>query len=290
MAGPVRTQYIIPINPPIMKSPAYPRCLQVLYRAALLPLTGSRFCELGACPACGGPSRATIPNRGSLPLFRDRGGGAAGPCHGQTVCLPGLRQDLQCGRAVLPGDTDRFPGNRISALRSQKTMPANRTAAYLDAWASNREPEQLPALHRRTMPARSPQTTSLGLACRSRLSHSLPLQSGPARGLPSKGQKFSRPVVSHPQTGQRFTGRRERTGQREEQKRKKNGTCRYQSTTVTAIDPASRQALSFHGSVLPPLADRVRGQGIGRRPECCVKIRPAAFPRKDRSTDTGYDN
>jgi len=75
-------------------------------------------------------------------------------------------------------------------------------------------------------------------------------------------------VVSHPQTGQRFTGRREKNGTSgKNKKRKKNGTCRYQSTAVTATDPASRQALSFHGSVLPPRGPRMRA---GHRPPARV--------------------
>lgn len=106
--------------------------LASIVQSGLAAVDGSRFCELGACPACGGPVSGYDTKQRIFAVIRD--GEEERPVH-VTVKRFACRA---CGR-ISNADEPFYPGTRIGSpvidlcLTLAKTMPANRTAAYLDA-------------------------------------------------------------------------------------------------------------------------------------------------------------
>lgn len=85
-------------------------------------------------------------------------------------------------------------------------------------------------------------TSSTDSRCRS---HSSPLSADPwvSSPAPQQGQKFSRPLVSHPHTGHLLTGREPPVPARNSGKsrnKKKNGKPKSQQAAVSRSDPARR--------------------------------------------------
>jgi len=126
------------------------------------------------------------------------------------------------------------------------------------------------------------------------LSH-LPRGPSSSRIFASQGQNRSLPVVSHPHTGQRFVCALRKTRGRSgtNRNKKKNGSPAIQHSALIAVDPASRNKLSFQDFTRTPLdlvvscsdipcfcycTDSERRQGIRSRPEFAVQIISAKFP------------
>ena len=117
---------------PAMKPPRIPPMLASIVQTGLLAIDGASFTELAACPACGGPVSGYDTKQKVFALVRD-----GEDKHTLRVSVKRF-SCRTCGR-IVNAEEPFYPGTRIGSpvidlcLTLAATMPANRTAAYLDA-------------------------------------------------------------------------------------------------------------------------------------------------------------
>ncbi|MGA7797320.1 MAG: hypothetical protein WB986_01675 [Methanoregula sp.] len=115
-----------------MKSPLVPPMLSTIVQAGLVAVDGVTFGECMACPVCGGPVSGYDTRKKVFALVRENE-------RERTVRVTVKRFSCRrCGR-IVNADEPFYPGTRIGSpvidlcLTLATTMPANRTAAWLDA-------------------------------------------------------------------------------------------------------------------------------------------------------------
>ncbi len=103
-----------------------------IVQAGLASVDGAAFTELGACPACGGPVSGYDTKKKIFALVHDESGR-------RTIAVTVRRFYCRACNRIVNADEPFYPGTRIGSpvidlcLTLAETMPANRTAAYLDA-------------------------------------------------------------------------------------------------------------------------------------------------------------
>jgi len=115
-----------------MKSPRIPPMLTMIVQAGLIAVDGVTFCELAACPACGGPVSGYDTRSKLFAIIREND-------HERTLRVSVKRFSCKlCGR-IVNADEPFYPGTRMGSpvvdlcLTLATMMPVNRTAAWLDA-------------------------------------------------------------------------------------------------------------------------------------------------------------
>jgi hypothetical protein len=114
-----------------MKPPRIPPMLSTIVQAGLTAVDGVCFCELDACPVCGGPVSGYDTRKKTFALIRDENGE-------RTITVMVKRFYCRTCDRIYNANEPFYPGTRIGSpvidlcLTLAATMPPNRTAAYLD--------------------------------------------------------------------------------------------------------------------------------------------------------------
>jgi hypothetical protein len=115
-----------------MKPPRILPMLTSIVQAGLSSVDGAAFTELGACPACGGPVSGYDTKTKIFALIHDENGT-------RPITVMVRRFSCRACNRIVNADEPFYPGTRVGSpiidlcLTLAETMPANRTAAYLDA-------------------------------------------------------------------------------------------------------------------------------------------------------------
>ena len=115
-----------------MKPPRIPPILASIVQAGLTAVDGTTFSELAACPACGGPVSGYDTKKKVFAILRDESGE-------RTLRVTVKRFYCRACDRIVNADEPFYPGTRVGSpvidlcLTLAATMPANRTAAYLEA-------------------------------------------------------------------------------------------------------------------------------------------------------------
>jgi len=114
-----------------MKPPRIPPMLSTIVQAGLIAVEGVCFNELDACPVCGGPVSGYDTRKKMFAFIRDETGE-------RTITVTVKRFYCRNCDRIYNAHEPFYPGTRIGSpvidlcLTLAATMPANRTAAYLD--------------------------------------------------------------------------------------------------------------------------------------------------------------
>lgn len=115
-----------------MKPPRIPPILASIVQAGLTAVDGATFSELAACPACGGPVSGYDTKKKVFAILRDENGE-------RTLRVTVKRFHCRACDRIFNANEPFYPGTRVGSpvidlcLTLAATMPANRTAAYLEA-------------------------------------------------------------------------------------------------------------------------------------------------------------
>jgi hypothetical protein len=114
-----------------MKPPRIPPMLSTIVQTGLTAVDGVCFNELDTCPVCGGPVSGYDTRKKTFALIRDENGE-------RTITVTVKRFYCRTCDRIYNAHEPFYPGTRIGSpvidlcLTLAATMPANRTAAYLD--------------------------------------------------------------------------------------------------------------------------------------------------------------
>jgi len=259
-----------------------PPMLADLVAGSIIALDGAEFTRLRRCPTCGREVRGHDMKRRRFAVIK-------GPEGEKEIAVWVKRFHCTGCGTLCTADAPFYPETRVGApivdlcLVLTEDYPFNHAARILGAMriVLDRGSVRNTPCGGKNRYRRPPST-----ACASPIpsSHSSPFPSAETSPAPSKGQKFSRPAVSHPQTGHRFIpfGPKKGTSGMK-RKKKKKGRPRRKPTAVRTSDPASRTRLSVSRFVAPPRAPHTRG---GRRPshrDPCSGRSLSAFRQKHQN-------
>jgi hypothetical protein len=114
-----------------MKSPRIPPMLSTIVQAGLMAVDDVCFNELDTCPVCGGPVSGYDTRKKTFALIRDENSE-------HTITVTVKRFYCRTCDRIYNANEPFYPGTRIGSpvidlcLTLAATMPANRTAAYLN--------------------------------------------------------------------------------------------------------------------------------------------------------------
>ncbi|MEN6397038.1 MAG: hypothetical protein ABFC78_11230 [Methanoregula sp.] len=114
------------------KSPRSPPILSTVVQTGLVAMEGMYFGDLAACPVCGGPVSGYDTKKKVFAVLRE--GDAE-----RTIRVSVKRYYCRTCGHISNANEPFYPGTRVGSpvidlcITLAKTMPVNRTAAYLDA-------------------------------------------------------------------------------------------------------------------------------------------------------------